>query len=341
MRSLAITLLIYIQVSLNIMPVSSANAEILEFDAAHEPLGIAMENYEYPYQAHFFLIEIEGHEYRMAFMDVPPEGISNGGTVLLLHGKNFFGAYWAETIRFLSENGYRVIAPDQIGFGKSAKPDINYTFHLLAANTKQLLVELGVKRTHVIGHSMGGMLATRFALMYPEFTEKLILENPIGLEDYKVKVPYSRPEQAYHNILNYTEEGLRNYHKTYYVEWKSEYDEYVMVHYRWTLSGEYPRLAWASALTFDMVYTQPVVYEFPHVKPPTLLIIGQEDRTTLGRGTVPEEVLGTLGQYPELGRRTAEAIPNATLVELDNIGHIPHFEATDRFHEEILQFIAD
>jgi len=307
--------------------------------ARTEPLGIAMENYEYPYEVNFKSITIQGHDVRMAYMDIEPTDNANGKTVLLLHGKNFFGAYWEETIKFLAANGFRVVVPDQVGFGKSSKPNMHYSFHLLARNTKNLLDDLGIETVSVVGHSMGGMLATRFALMYPEMTEKLVLENPIGLEDYKVKVPFSTIEEAYQNILNYTEEGLRNYHKTYYVEWEEEYENYVQVHYRWTLSGEYPRLAWASALTFEMVYTQPVVYEFPHVEVPTMLIIGQEDRTTLGRGVVSDEVLATLGQYPELGKKTAEAIPDAKLVELENIGHIPHFEATERFHQELLDFI--
>jgi len=52
------------------------------------------------------------------------------------------------------------------------------------------------------------------------------------------------------------------------------------------------------------------------IKTPTLLVIGQEDRTTLGRGTVSEEVLRTLGQYPQLGKEAARDIPGSRLVEL-------------------------
>ncbi len=320
---------------------AGVSAEIVQPDAETQPLGIAMESYEYPHPVQFMLFTIEEQDVRMAFMDVSPTGVPNGATVVLVHGKNFFGAYWEETITALSRAGYRVIVPDQIGFGKSSKPDIHYSFHRLAMNTKMLLDELGVTQAAVVGHSMGGMLATRFTLMYPDLVTKLVLENPIGLEDYRFKVPYTPIEKSFGNIMNYTEEGIRNYQKTYYPQWRKEYETYVQVHYRWTLSGEYPRLAMASALTFDMVYTQPVCHEFHLVQPPTLLVIGQEDRTTLGRGQVSPEVLATLGQYPELGKKTAEAIPNATLVELDGVGHIPHFEVTGRFHEELLEFLAE
>lgn len=304
-----------------------------------EPLGIAMENYDYPYPVSYMDLNIQGEDVKMAYMDVPPKGTPNGKTVMLLHGKNFFGAYWEKTIDFLTGNGFRVVVPDQVGFGKSSKPDIQYSFHLLADNTKKLLDAIGVSRVSVVGHSMGGMVAARFVLMYPEMTDRLVFENPIGLEDYKVYVPYTSIEDNYESELNKTEQGIRKYHETYYVEWKDEYEEYVQVHYRWTLGGEFKRLAWANALTSDMVYTQPVVYEFPLISVPTLIIIGQEDRTALGKDKVSESVRATMGQYPDLGKKTRDAISESKLVELHNVGHIPHFEAVDRFHSELVQFL--
>ena len=303
------------------------------------PLSISMENYNYPYRVALLPLTIEGQDLRMAYMDIPPEGNPNGMAVLLLHGKNFFGAYWRGTIRFLSQNGFRVIVPDQIGFGKSSKPNIHYSFHLLATNTKKLLNTLGVKQIAVVGHSMGGMLATRLALMYPETVSQLILENPIGLEDYRVYAPYTTLEEAYLNELNTTEEGIRNYHRTYYVQWKPDYEEYVWVFVRWKASAEYPRLAMSSALTYQMIYEQPVCYEFPYVKTKTLLVIGQADRTAVGKARMKKELLSVVGQYPELARKTAKLIANSSLVELPGVGHIPHLEAPEIFHEELLKFL--
>jgi pimeloyl-ACP methyl ester carboxylesterase len=319
--------------------VASVSGGIIKIAQDTEPLGIAMENYDYPYEVKFMELSLEGEDVRMAFMDIQPISTYNGENILLLHGKNFFGAYWKRTIEFLAVQGYRVIVPDQVGFGKSSKPDIQYSFHLLARNTKQLLEELDVDQVTVVGHSMGGMLATRFALMYPQTTKRLVLENPIGLEDYRLKVPYTSVHSAYENILGYTEKSIRDYHKTYYVKWEDKYEEYVQVHYRWTLSGEYPRLAWVSAKTFEMVYSQPVLYEFPNLTVLTLLIIGQEDRTTLGRGQVTPEVLATLGQYPELGEKTAASIPDCTLIEMHGVGHIPHLEAFEFFQDALINFL--
>jgi pimeloyl-ACP methyl ester carboxylesterase len=262
------------------------------------------------------------------------------GAVVLFHGKNFFGAYWKDTIAALTDAGYRVIVPDQIGFGKSSKPDIHYSFHLLAANTRQLLESLGIDRAACVGHSMGGMLATRFALMYPDVTTHLVLENPIGLEDYKEKAPYVPTQRIYANQLATSEETIRKYQKQYYVEWKPEYEEYVQVQARWMLSGEYPRLAWVSAVTTQMIYEQPVCHEFALLKPPVLLVLGQHDRTAIGKDRVSKEVAATMGNYPELGKKVAAVIPNATLLPLENCGHIPHFEYPDAFHEALVGFLA-
>ena len=295
------------------------------------PLSISMENYDYPYPVKLLPLTIEGQDLRMAYMDIRPEGTPNGRAVLLLHGKNFFGAYWKDTIHILSRNGFRVIAPDQIGFGKSSKPNIHYSFHLLALNTKRLLDALGITGIAVVGHSMGGMLATRFTLMYPETVTHLIFENPIGLEDYRIYVPYTPIEEAYRNELNATEEGIRNYHKSYYVKWRPAYEEYVQVFIRWRASGEYPRLTMSSALTSQMIYEQPVCYEFPYIRSKTLLVIGQSDRTVAGKGKVKKEQLSLVGQYPEPGRRTAKQIANSSLFELPDAGHIPHLEAPELF----------
>lgn len=305
-----------------------------------QPLSISLEGYAYPYAVNFLDLKLEGQEVKMAYMDVKPEGKPNGRTLVLFHGKNFPGAYWKDTIRFLSQNGFRVVVPDQIGFGKSSKPDIHYSFHLLAANTKQLLDHLDIKKAAVLGHSMGGMLATRIALMYPETVTHLILENPIGLEDYRVSVPYTPLEALYAAEMKASEESIRKYHQTYYVEWKPEYDDYVKVAARQRLSGEYPRLALASALTYLMIYEQPVCHEFSQVKAKALLLIGQADRTVVGKARVPKELLPQLGQYPALGKKTAKLMPNATLVEIPNVGHVPHFEAPARFHQELLAFLS-
>ncbi len=95
----------------------------------------------------------------------------------------------------------------------------------------------------------------------------------------------------------------------------------------------------SSALTYQMIYEQPVCYEFPYVKARTLLVIGQADRTVVGKARVKKELLSVVGQYPELGRKTAKLIANSSLAELPGVGHIPHLEAPEIFHKELLKFL--
>ena len=307
-----------------------------------KPLGIAMEEWPYPYAVQFHPLEVEGEPVRMAYMDVSrKDEFSNGGrTVVLLHGKTFYGSYWKSTIQALVDAGYRVVVPDQIGFGKSSKPDIAYSFDLLAAHTISLLDKLGVEQFAVVGHSMGGMLAVRVARNYPGRITHLVLENPIGLEDYRMKVPARPTRHWYEQELNNTDPAkIRAFLARYFVKWDPAYETFVEVRSRVALSGEYPRFAKSAALTYQMIYQQPVRHEFPLIAQPTLLVIGQEDRTTIGRGLVSEEVIKTMGNYPELGKSAAKDIKNARLVELEQVGHIPHLEAPERFHKELVQFL--
>jgi pimeloyl-ACP methyl ester carboxylesterase len=302
---------------------------------------INLENVQYPFPVHFLHLNIQGQDLKMAYMDVKPAK-PNGKTVLLLHGKNFSAIYWEQTANDLAKEGYRVIMPDQVGFGKSSKAtNIQYTFQLLAQNTKAVLDALKINKVNVLGHSMGGMLATRFALMYPDIAEKLILENPIGLEDWKTVVPYQNVDDWYQQELKQDYQKMKDYQLTFYYggKWKPEYDKWLEIPAGWTLNKDYPIIAKASALTYDMIFTQPVEYEFEKLKMPVLLIIGQRDKTALGKAKAPKEAQEKLGNYPELGKAAAKKIKNSTLVELDNVGHMPHIEAYERFLPPLITFL--
>jgi len=237
-----------------------------------------------------------------------------------------------------------VVIPDQIGFGKSSKPaHYQFTFQSLAANTLALLDEIGVQKTHVLGHSMGGMLASRFALMFPERTQSLILENPIGLEDWKTLVPYPGVDAWYEGELRTTAEGIQKYQLESYYDgkWKPEYQPWVDILVGMVKSENYAVVAWNQALTYDMIFTQPVLYEFPLIQVPTLLIIGQRDTTALGKNKVSKEIAETMGDYPVLGKKAAAAIPDSQLVEIEGIGHLPHIESFEKFIDPLLEFLEE
>src|SRR5580658_2972793 len=262
--------------------------------------GPELEEFTYPWPVQRYAFVSQGTPLRMAYMDVQA-ATPNGRTVVLLHGKNYTAATWQTTIAVPSEAGYRVIAPDQIGFGKSTKPArYQYTFQQLAGNTHALLTSLGIDRVTVVGHSTGGMLGVRYALMYPDSVDRLVLVDPIGLEDWKAKgVPWQSVDAMYQKELQTTADGIREYERTTYYAgtWRPEYETWVQM-----LAGMYrgpgrEQVAWNAALTSDMIYSQPVLYEFGDLRMPVLLVIGDKDNTAFGKDVSPPSVRATLGNY--------------------------------------------
>ncbi|MGI3903963.1 MAG: alpha/beta fold hydrolase [Janthinobacterium lividum] len=302
--------------------------------------GAELEGFDYPDPVRRFTFTSQRQSLTMAYIDVQPAR-ANGRTAVLLHGKNFCAATWDTTITALSSAGYRVIAPDQIGFCKSSKPEAyQFTFRQLAQNTHELLATLGVAKPILVGHSTGGMLAAHYALLYPTEVERLVLVNPIGLEDWSAKgVPPISVEQWYARELRTTAETIRNYERTTYYagRWEARYEPWVQM-----LAGLYAgpgkdKVAWDSALLYDMILTQPVVERFPDLTVPTLLMIGQKDVTAIGKDMAPPEVQARLGHYPELGRAAARAIPGAKLIEFPDAGHAPQMSEPDRFNAALLE----
>jgi pimeloyl-ACP methyl ester carboxylesterase len=295
----------------------------------------------YPFPVRYLELQTQRQQLQMAYMDVQPER-PNGRSVVLLHGKNFSGFYWEPTMRRLLDQGYRVVVPDQIGFGKSSKPQAyQFSFQALAENTRALLTKLGIEQVVVVGHSMGGMLAVRFALLYPTLTDKLVLVSPIGLEDWKRSVRARSVNEWYAEELKATPDSIRAYQKqAYYAgEWRPEYEPLLEFSAGMTQHPDYPKVAWCSALTYDMIFSQPVVYELGDLKPATLLIIGLRDRTAIGRAWAPKETAEKLGNYRELGKQAAAAIAGAQLVELEGVGHLPQVEAFDAYSQALLAFL--
>jgi len=305
--------------------------------------GPELQGFDYPYTVKHFAFESQGKSLQMGYMDVAAHGKANGRSVVLMHGKNFCGATWDSSIKALSEAGYRVIAPDQIGFCTSSKPDhYQYSFQQLATNTQQLLKALGIQKASLLGHSTGGMLATRYALQYPEQVEQLALVNPIGLEDWKaLGVPYRTVDQWYARELKLSADGIRAYERnTYYGgRWKPEFDRWVDMLAGLNKGPGHTQVAWNSALIYDMIFTQPVFYEFKDLKMPTLLLIGTSDTTAIGSDIATPEVKAKLGHYEVLGRKVAKLIPQSTLVEFPGMGHAPQMEEPAQFHKALLDWL--
>ena len=313
------------------------------FSTAHAApvYGPELEGFAYPHPVQRYRFTSQGEQLQMAYMDVAPKGKANGRTAVLMHGKNFCGATWDSQISALTSAGYRVIAPDQIGFCASSKPaHYQYTFQQLAANTAGLLKQAGVSRAVLVAHSTGGMLATRYALMYPQAVSQLVMVNPIGLEDWKaLGVPFRTVDQWNERELKLSADSVRAYEKsTYYGgRWKPEYERWVEMLAGMNQGPGKKLVAWNSALIYDMIFTQPVIYELPKLTVPTVLMIGDADTTAIGSDIAPPEVKAKLGKYAVLGKQAAELIPGSRLIVFPGMGHAPQMEEPVEFNRQLVE----
>jgi pimeloyl-ACP methyl ester carboxylesterase len=166
-----------------------------------------------------------------------------------------------------------------------------------------------------------------------------VLVDPLGLEDWRAKgVPWQSLDAQYQAQLKTTAGSIRTYERaTYYANtWKPEYEPWVQM-----LAGMYRGpgkniVAWNSALTYDMIYTQPVFYEFEKLSMPVLLMIGDKDTTAPGKQLAPPEIRAQLGHYPELAKAAIARIKQGQLIEFPDLGHSPQIQDPARFHQALL-----
>ena len=301
-----------------------------------KPGSINCEDVAYPYPTASLPITLYGQDLRISYMDVAPMGQPNGHTVVLLHGNNFAGFYFGGVIDELRKDGFRVVAPDQIGYGRSSKPIMPYNFTDMARNTRLILQHLNIVKVMVVGHSMGGMLAARFATQYPAMVERLVLYNPIGLVDTRFDRPLESADDAYKRNLASTYDTVKAALLRYVAHnpaaWTPQFETYARVRYAWTLSGDWPRLAMVQTLLSQVQYLDPVVDDWTHIKAPTLVFGGAED-------SLP----GSAALFKERMKYIAETIPNgnARLHLIPGLGHVPHMEAPEKAYPPLLTFLKE
>jgi pimeloyl-ACP methyl ester carboxylesterase len=294
------------------------------------PVGMNVAEIQYPHPVQTMRFVLYGQDVQMAYMDVSPATSGNGATVVLLHGFNFFGESWANTIGVLAAEGFRVVVPDQIGFGRSTKALIPYTLNDMALNTRRLLQHLGIDRAAVVGHSMGGMLASRFAMLYPAVTSHVVMVNQIGLTDTRPGRAPRYLDDAFRTDsvrtpATRTYEAVRQNITRYFVTWKPEYEKYVRIHWGWTLSPDWPHFSRVRSALQQVIGGETVVYDWQHIKSKALVIGGAADTPS----------------YPEQARHVAASIPGAQLELIPNVGHVPQFESPAIFHTKLVAFLRN
>ena len=318
-----------------LLPAGAAETE------RREPYGIGLEGFAYPHPVHLLPLVNDGEQVRMAYMDIAPAQ-PNGRSVVLLHGRNFPSSYWAPVIKTLSDAGFRVVVPDQIGFGKSSKPSAELHFDTLARNTIALLDHLQIAKADIVAHSLGSMLGVRIARAYPDRIAHLVLTAPIGLEDYRLYVPPTPTEKILETEDKLTAEGYRKQLETSY-SLKLPPDQVTpFIDARFNIKGsaEYPRWLRAFVSSGQMIYREPVVHEIPLITVPTLFIMGADDHNAPGKPNAPEALRPKMGQNAELAKALAAKMPNARAEVIPNTGHLVFLEARAKYDELLLGFLG-
>lgn len=113
-------------------------------------------------------------------------GKENKETVVLIHGFISSHATWNTLVGELSKK-YRVLVYDQPGHGLSPADGEDYSPRQMARRLKHLLDHLNIEKSHVVGHSMGGRTAMKFAALYPEMVTSLVIEDMNFLSDPQLK----------------------------------------------------------------------------------------------------------------------------------------------------------
>ena len=306
-----------------------------------ESYGIGLEGYPYPYPVHLLPLVNEGEQVRMAYMDVAATS-PNGRTVVLLHGRNFPSSYWAPVIKVLSNNGYRVVVPDQIGFGKSSKPTFDLHFDTLARNTIALLDHLQIAKADIVAHSLGGMLGVRIARAYPERVAHLLLAAPIGLEDYRLYVPPTPTEKIIEREDKLTAEAYRKQLiNSYSLKLPPEaITPFIDARFGIKQSPEYPRWLRAFVNSAQLIYREPVAHEIPLITEPTLFIIGEDDHNAPGKPNAPEALRPKMGHNADLARALAAKMPHGRAEIIPHAGHLAFLEEPEKFNKLMLDFLA-
>lgn len=123
---------------------------------------------------------IDIHGDRIAYYDEGPAGEDGVETLLLIHGMAGSAQTWRAIMPLLARK-YRVIAPDLLGHGRSAKPRTDYSLGAFAVGLRDLLDELGVASATVVGQSLGGGIAMQFLYQHPQYCDRLVLISSGGL----------------------------------------------------------------------------------------------------------------------------------------------------------------
>ena len=246
----------------------------------------------------------------------------SGPTVVLLHGLGGDGANWAFTLPALAKS-FHVFVPDQIGFGQSDKPLIDYRVGTLVDFLEAFFQKTGITKAVLVGNSLGGWTALDFTLAHPDQVERLVLVDSAGYSLGRLGTP--PPSREVLTALNpSTVAAARTLIATIFANKSMATDanaeRFLTDHLRKGDGYTIDRFIDSVMLGQDVVDGK-----LGGIHAPTLVIWGRED------GLIPL-ANGTL---------MAKEIPGAESVILDHCGHVPQMECAAPFIAALTKFLGE
>jgi pimeloyl-ACP methyl ester carboxylesterase len=250
------------------------------------------------------------------FLDPNPSG---NPAVLLLHGLGADSTSWALQIPALSEAGFRPLAPDAPGFGGSLYDGRGWSIRRMAAEMAGLLEELGCGSVHVVGLSMGGVIAQQFVLDFPHLIRKMVL-----VSTFSVLRPENLNGWAYfiRRGVAVLTVGLKA--QAQFVAWRlfpNPQDQALREMFIAIVSRADPRAYRKAMLSLSLFDSRKRLGE---IKAPTLVITGAEDTTVT----------------PARQKLLVDGIPAARQVVIPQAGHAVSVDQSERFNRALLDFLS-
>jgi pimeloyl-ACP methyl ester carboxylesterase len=271
---------------------------------------------------------------RLVYVELNPGGAQ---TVLLLHGLGSYLKFWRYQLDELAGQGYRVVAIDLPGYGKSDKPaSFPYTMESFAAVVREVIDELGLGQPVLVGHSMGGHIALTFALLHPGAARALVLASPAGFEAFSARERawFARAVRSELFVAATEEDIWASVRGANFMRWRDELRWLVEERVRVRTTPDFPAYAYANALSVrGLSHTGFVRANLGAIAAPTLIIYGSDDRL------IPSPFMhgGRTSAIMEEGHR---GLPASELVALSGCGHAVQLDCPRGFNRAMAAFLA-
>ncbi|HKO95479.1 MAG TPA: alpha/beta hydrolase [Pyrinomonadaceae bacterium] len=272
---------------------------------------------------HSRFVEVDG-----ARVHYQEAGKEDAPAMLLIHGFASSNLVWSKVLLDLADAGFRVIAPDLLGYGYSDKPkELEYTITRQSQMIVGLMQQLEIESAIVVGSSYGGAVAATIALDHPERVEKLILVGAVTNNRptrYMLMRLFGSPIIG--DILSPLLVGSRTLLRR---RMKRVYDRHSWVLDERRVDARHIPLRTRGAhraiiRTVRRWDAERVSRDAHLLTPPTLIVWGENDREV----------------SVEDGRRIHEQIPNSRLMIFRECGHLPHEEYPEEFTRLIAEFCS-